>query len=148
VSQAVIGVTLENAQEFKRQLSRLSAEAREEVVVKAALAGAEPFRAAAVARAPVLKVPDPRRQAGNLKSKVSLWLQKKEPGMAQVQVGINRRDLRVGRWAVFYAGWVEFGTRFMDAIPFLRPAYDSEWRRAADITIGTFQTWLKRWGAQ
>ncbi len=148
MSTEVIGVELEGVAELRRVLRGMSAEAQEQAVKAAAMAGAEPIRAAAAANAPVLKAPDPRRRAGNLKSKVTSWLSSLKPGAATVQVGINRRDLRVGVLAAFYAPWVEFGTKFMAAIPFLRQAFDAHYQEAGRRSIQVFEDFLAKWGAE
>lgn len=143
----VVGVSLQGAAEFKAKLAQMTEEARGEVVEKAAMDGAAPILWEAVRRAPVLKEPDPRRIAGNLATKIDRMLLKKEPGKVTVGVGIGKRAMRDKVWGVFYVLWVEFGTRFMDALPFLRPAYDAKKDEAAATTIGTFQTWLGKFAS-
>lgn len=139
----VIGVSLENAAEFKAKLARMSEEARGRVVEDAALAGAQEFLSAAKANAPVLKKDDPRRVRGNLRDKISKMVLKRKPGRVTVGVGIGKRDMRAKVNGAFYAMMVEYGTRFMAAIPFLRPAFDTRKDAAGKTTIGVFSVWVE-----
>lgn len=148
MSVKVIGAQLEGVGELRRVFRGMTAEAQSTTVQAAARAGAEPIRAAAVARAPILKAPDPRRVAGNLKSKITAWADKVAPGVVTWNIGVSRRDKRVGVLAAFYAGWVEYGTRKMAAMPYLRPAFDASTRAAADRAFAEFRRMLASWGAE
>ncbi len=147
MARAVVGVSFQNAAEFKAQLAVMTEQARQEVAEQAALAGAEQFLAAAKANAPVLKKDDPRRVRGNLRDKIAKMVLSRKPGVVTVGVGIGKEDMRAKVNGAFYALMVEYGTRFMAAIPFLRPAFDVKKDAAAQDTIGSFKGWLRVWGA-
>lgn len=148
MSASVIAMQLEGVEELRRVLRGMGAEAQSTAVQEAARAGAEPIRAAAVANAPVLKAADPRRVAGNLKSKITAWEQTVKPGVVTWHIGVSRKDKRVGLLAAFYAGWVEYGTKAMAAIPFLRPAFDSKTKEAGERSFAAFRRFLARWGGE
>lgn len=131
-----------NGAEFKAKLAQMTAEARTEVVKQAALDGAEEFYQTMRSNAPVLQKDDPRRTRGNLRDKISKMLLKSSEGIATVGVGIGKQDMRKKSGGAFYALWVEYGTKFMAAMPFMRPAFDSKKDQAARRTIGTFTAWL------
>lgn len=143
---STIYARFEGADELKAVLKRMGDEARETLVDEVAMAGAQEILPEAIARAPVLKESDPRRVAGNLKAKISAWLLKKKPGEATAAVGISRRDMRVGILAAFYASWVEFGTKAMDAIPFLRPAFDAKASAAERAMSDKAAAWAEGYG--
>lgn len=138
----VVGVGVTNAAEFKAKLAAMAKEARTEVVEAAALNGAEEFVAAAQANAPLLKADDPRRVRGNLRMKIKKFLLKKKDGSVTVGVGIDKKGMRDKLLGAFYALWVEYGTRFMAPIPYLRPAFDAKHQAAGRRAIGTFEAWL------
>ncbi len=148
MSTLVIGAQLEGLDELKRKFAAMSAEARTTAVQEAAAAGAEPIRVAAQANAPILKENDPRRVAGNLRSKITAWAQSIAPGVVTWNIGVSSRDKRVGLLAAFYAGWVEYGTKLMEAIPYLRPAFDAKVKEAADRSRAVFEAFVARWGGE
>ena len=136
-------VSFEGAAELKAKLRDMTDEAREDLVRDVALAGAAEVLPDAIARAPVLQAPDPRRVVGNLKSKVRSFLLKVSPGQASAGVGISRGDMRKGRAAAFYASWVEYGTAKMRALPFLRPAFDARKGAAEAAMTDKVRRWLE-----
>lgn len=148
MSTQVIGCQLEGVEDLRRVFRGMTEEAQTTAVQEAARAGAEPIRAAIAARAPILKAPDPRRVAGNLKSKITAWAQSVSAGVVTWNIGVSSRDKRVGLLAAFYAGFVEFGTRLMEAIPFVRPGFDSSYKAAAARSLEVFDAFLARWGGE
>jgi len=143
VAFQIVGVSLQNAAEFKAKLARMGAESRGQIVEDAAVAGGREFLAAAKANAPVLKKDDPRRVRGNLRDKIALMVLKREAGRVTVGVGIGKSDYRAKVNGAFYALMVEYGTRFMEALPFLRPAFDARKDAAGKVTIGAFAVWVE-----
>lgn len=139
---STVYATFEGADQLKAVLRRIADESRDELVSEVAMEGAREVLPEAISRAPVLKDSDPRRIVGNLKAKISAFMLKVIPGQATAVVGIGRRDMRVGNNAAFYASWVEFGTKKMAAIPFLRPAFDAR-KDAAEKRMTDFVVkWL------
>lgn len=137
-------VTFEGAEELKGVLRTMTDEARGDLVRDVAMAGAAEVLPDVIARAPVLKESDPRRVVGNLKSKIHAFMIKQKPNQATFGVGLSSADMHRGALAVFYASWVEYGTRFMAAIPFLRPAFDARKAAAEAAMTAKVRAWLDR----
>jgi HK97 gp10 family phage protein len=138
-----IAVNMDGVQELRDKLKRMAEESRGEILREAAEDGASEFLGAARANAPVLKRPDPRRVVGNLRDRIKLFVLKRQPGRVAVGVGLGRSDIRAKINGAFYALWVEYGTAKMDAMPFLRPAFDSRSSAASSRTIAKFREWVE-----
>jgi HK97 gp10 family phage protein len=141
MSVQVVGLSLQNAQECKDKLSRLSRDAAGDIVAQAAMQGAQEILEAAQSNAPVLKKNDPRRAVGNLKSKIKAFFIGSKPGRASVGVGVMTRDMRA-KTGPFYAAFVELGTAKDEPQPYLRPAFDSRKDSAAARCMAYFKAWL------
>lgn len=107
---------IEGLAAFKDRLENLSQSMQKTILTKAARAGGEVIRREAERRAPRLKVPDPRRTPGLLAKSEMLKVVKRSAGRAVVTIGPS-----TDAW---YARFVEFGTMYQKAQPFLRPALD------------------------
>lgn len=96
--------------EFKVKLRELSANMERKVVRAGAMAAANVFKKAAVANAPVLKVPRKHRVAGTLRRSIFAGRSKSrsKPGTELIVVGVRqgRKAAKSGRDA-YYWRWVE-----------------------------------------
>ncbi len=111
-------MVVEGGEALSARLKALSKGIDVDLAEEAMLEAAEPMRAEASGNAPV--------RTGLLAGDISLAVQAQEPGAATVALRIAK---------AFYWRFVEFGTRFRPAHPFIRPAYDTQ----KDATV-------KRWG--
>ncbi len=104
--------------ELAATFRRLGAATQGRMLINALEAGALPVQNDAKRRCPV--------DTGNLRRSIHTGNQQSGGTTASVEVGTD----------VEYAGYVEFGTRFMPAQPYLRPALESQrpdaLREAAD----------------
>lgn len=115
--------------EIASALSSLSKRANRQVTTDALMAGAEPIRKAAAARAP-RRSPSPD-MADNM---VAAPIKIRQGETAAVAIGPARR---------FYYGLIqELGSVFHGPQPFLRPAYDGNISKALTIVAAAFWTGL------
>lgn len=113
----------------------------------ALLSGAMLIRDDARSRAPVLRIPDPRRRAGTLRRMIRAARIRPREHSASVIVGVRKPTrAAVARYKrtkgasaannpddAFYWFFQEFGTSKMSARPFLRPAFEGKKFAAADL---------------
>lgn len=103
-------MVVEGGEELRAQLEQVSKAMGPELAQLAMLEACDPMRAKAVELAPMRR--------GVLKANIVLDPGKLEPGAATVGITVRKK--------AFYWRFVELGTRFMQAQPFMRPAYDQE----------------------
>lgn len=60
---------------------------------------------------------------GHLRRNIKIRLAKTSKGEAKGYVYVS--------WKAFYGRFLEYGTKHMSAKPFLRPAFDGQWQKAA-----------------
>lgn len=127
-------------EELKRNLATLSLRVGGEITTRALLAGGKPIQMDAKRRAPLLKAPVPTRQRGALRSGIVSYAKRWNHVVVRVR---SRTYIFGGKWKKG-AGWagnpnywwlVEFGTSKMSAIPFLRPAFESQKYAALNAII-------------
>lgn len=99
-------VIVKGVPEAKAQLARLSDALAGQVLLKSVVAGALIVQNSAKRKAPY--------KTGNLRRSIHIEPRVSNRGMAAVEVGTN----------VEYGHYLEFGTRYMAARPYLRPALD------------------------
>lgn len=144
-------IKVHGLQELSQTLMKLPAELEKRVIMGALRAAGQTIRKEAMARAPVLQEPDPRRRAGTLRKSISV---RRVKGKVAVYVGVF--GLSGKRMAAFKAGggtkgannpddpyywkWVEYGTKKMAARPFLRPAFEAKKFEA----IRLFEAYMKK----
>jgi HK97 gp10 family phage protein len=104
-------MTFTGDKQLQRRLDALSKEARQEALVKAVMAGAEPVRARTAQLAP-------KGKTGKLRKNIIKVVTKKTD--RDVEVGVGWGD------EAWYGLFPELGTRQHSAKPFLRPAFDAE----------------------
>ena len=144
-------IKVHGLQELSQTLMKLPAELEKRVIMGALRAAGQTIRKEAMARAPILQEPDPRRRAGTLRKSISV---RRVKGKVAVYVGVF--GLSGKRMAAFKAGggtkgannpddpyywkWVEYGTKKMAARPFLRPAFEAKKFEA----IRLFEAYMKK----
>ena len=144
-------IKVHGLQELSQTLMKLPAELEKRVIMGALRAAGQTIRKEAMARAPILQEPDPRRRAGTLRKSISV---RRVKGKVAVYVGVF--GLSGKRMAEFKAGggkkgannpddpyywkWVEYGTKKMAARPFLRPAFEAKKFEA----IRLFEAYMKK----
>ena len=144
-------IKVHGLQELSQTLMKLPAELEKRVIMGALRAAGQTIRKEAMARAPILQEPDPRRRAGTLLKSISV---RRVKGKVAVYVGVF--GLSGKRMAAFKAGggtkgannpddpyywkWVEYGTKKMAARPFLRPAFEAKKFEA----IRLFEAYMKK----
>ncbi len=153
MSYQIASAGIINAREFKEKLRKMSDDVQGQILHDAAIAGAEQFLAPIRARAAVLKIPDPRRIPGLMKSLIKSWVSLQKVGRIVVSAGIDLRELmkimppkkRVKGDApdFLYPLYTEYGTGKEPAQPFFRPGFDSSKDAAANATISVFKTGLE-----
>ena len=130
-------VKVHGLQELSQTLMKLPAELEKRVIMGALRAAGQTIRKDAMARAPILEKPDPRRRAGTLRKNISV---RRVKGKTAVYVGVfgaSRKKIAAFKAAgggkgannpddPYYWKWVEFGTKKMAARPFLRPAFEAQ----------------------
>ena len=101
---------IKGLRELDRELRKLSRKAQRQTVTRALREAAKPMLAEARAKAPV-------GSTGKLKRGIVIRAVPRLPkGNFGVMVGVKKE--------VFYARFLEFGTRRMAPKPFLRPSYE------------------------
>lgn len=129
---------VEGLRELRQTLSQLPAEIkRDKIVVDSLKVGARLIQGEAKRLAPVLREPTPLREAGALRSGITLQVSKEEDLTVAVRVrtrgyifapGLDSNRNRSGSHRSGnpnYWWLVEFGTSKMAAQPFMRPAFES-----------------------
>lgn len=114
--------TIEGFDKVFKRLKELEPKVAKKVLRQALRAGAKIIQTRAKANAPVL--------TGQTKKAIKIRAGKRSRGSVGVNVSIGARDY-VGDQ--FYAAFHEYGTSKMQARPFMRPAYDSEKEKAAEV---------------
>lgn len=117
-------LVVEGGEELRDRLKAIAKGIDVDLAEEAMLEAADPMRQRAVEGAP--------RRRGVLAEHILLGAAAQEPGAATVGINIDKK--------AFYWHFVEWGTRFMAAIPFLRPAYDAE----KDATVTRFGNRLRQ----
>lgn len=113
-------MTLKGATELRMRLRAMSNDVQREHLEEAALFGAQPVVETAKALAPILEQPHKDRIPGALKASIMAKLRpRRDPTYALIAIGPVKQGSTLD---AFYARWVEFGTRYIAAQPFLRPA--------------------------
>ena len=144
-------VKVHGLQELSQTLMKLPAELEKRVIMGALRAAAQTIRKEAIVRAPVLQIPDPRRRAGTLKKNISVRRVKGETAVYVGVFGASRKKIAAfkasggGKGAnnpddPYYWRWVEFGTKFQPARPFLRPAFEAKKYEA----LRKFEEYMKK----
>jgi HK97 gp10 family phage protein len=142
----VAEVQVKGLDDLKRAVEELTADLRRKVVIGALRDAARPIVAAARANAPILRTPDARRTAGLVRRNIATFTSKRfkgQGGVIGVYISVRKnkgRRIKGTRVRVkalqsdpFYWKFLELGTRFMPAMPFLRPAAEAGWQGAIDI---------------
>jgi len=144
-------VSIEGLNELRIALRRLPEELQKNELAKAVRKGAQTTQADAVARAPFLMKPDPRRKSGLLKSAIKATAGRRNGNvgsafvyvrmLAKSQISKFKKAMAKAGKRVkgaanpddpFYWRFVEFGTSKMAAKPFLRPAFEHTKMQAAE----------------
>jgi HK97 gp10 family phage protein len=120
-------MVVEGGEELRAKLMALAKGIDVDLAEEAMLEAGDPMRARAAGLAPRAAGPGHGKGGKHLADNIILGAQKQEPGAANVAVGPSKD--------VWYGLFWEFGTRWIAAHPFLRPAFDVE-------EAGT----VKRWG--
>ncbi len=110
---------LQGGDELIEKLKKLDYAVRGQIISTAVMAGANLVRASAEQKAPV--------HMGRLKRNIIAELQQQESFLTSFVVGPAA--------TAWYGRFPEFGTRFMAARPFLRPAFDEQ-KQAVKKVIG------------
>ncbi|HEY8766045.1 MAG TPA: HK97-gp10 family putative phage morphogenesis protein [Dehalococcoidia bacterium] len=109
MSGPIVSMTVSGGPELAAKLARLGEAVSSQVMANALLAGALVIEASAKEKAPVL--------TGNLRRSIGVAVaQTLDTGSLYADIGTD----------VEYAPYQEFGTRFMAAQPYLRPAFDEK----------------------
>lgn len=121
-------VEVKGLKELDEFLKQLPEQIQRRALQQATLAGARVIRDSAAGRAPMRYFPPGPMKAykssskyrlpGFLRASVKVWRLKKD-AKGTVSYAVGARGL------AFYGRFVEFGTRFVGARPFLRPALDA-----------------------
>lgn len=122
---------IQGLDDAKRVFQQLPVDLARKVLRGAMLDGAEVIRREAQSRAPVRAEAGAKRLSGR-KGRLPGFL--KASILKRARARPRRRDLTVSvGWSkeAFYGRFIEFGTRFMAARPFLRPAFDAKGAEAA-----------------
>lgn len=143
-------VTVQGLDHLKSQLTALTRTLRRRVLRNALAAGAREVRTEARRLAPVLTVGQarrvPYRTPGTVRRAISVRTSKRDTRAGNVGVFVNVRPAKSALRGAkkptdpFYWRFLEFGTRFMRARPFLQPAAD---KLPQALTV--FQSELARW---
>lgn len=149
---AVEGVQVQGLDEFKRKAAEIPKSLRRSVLRKALAAGAREVRDTARRNAPVLSLRAalraPYRKRGTVRKAISVRTSKAARRAGDVGVFVNvkpaKKGLRGAKSKVdpFYWRWLEFGTKFMTARPFLQRGAD-KLPRALQIFEEQIATWFK-----
>ena len=137
--------------ELHATLMKLPKELEKRVIMGALRSAGQVIRKEAMARAPILQEPDPRRRAGTIRKNISV---RRVKGKIAVYVGVfnaSRKSIAAYKAAggkkgsdnpddPFYWAWVEFGTKKKGAQPFLRPAFEAKKFEA----IRNFEAYMKK----
>lgn len=131
---AVEGVQVRGLEEFKRKAAEIPRAMRAKVLRDALRAGAREVRDTAKRNAPVLSLRSsmqtPYRKPGTVKRAISVRTSKAARRAGDVGVFVNVRPAKRGARGArskddpFYWRFLEFGTKFMRARPFLRRGAD------------------------
>lgn len=113
------GAKVLGIEELVRRLEAIDRNTRGVLLERAALAGAEPIRKSAEAKAP--------RRRGVLAAGIGTEVVKRSTRGVTVRIGFRKED--------FYGMFQELGTRNHAAQPFLRPAIDEQ-KEAAIVEVG------------
>ncbi|MGL4640670.1 MAG: HK97-gp10 family putative phage morphogenesis protein [Shewanella sp.] len=128
---------VEGLKELDAALSNLKSEVANKVIFRAALTGAKVIQKEAQARAPVGTKPHKLGkngetvQPGNLKRSIVTRRVKKTTFDARYDVDIRKSKRR----GAFYGRFLEYGTKFMAAQPFMRPALSVAGESAKNAAI-------------
>ena len=131
---AVEGVQVRGLEEFKRKAAEIPRAMRAKVLRDALRAGAREVRDTAKRNAPVLSLRSsmqtPYRKPGTVKRAISVRTSKAARRAGDVGVFVNVRPAKRGARGArskddpFYWRFLEFGTKFMRARPFLQRGAD------------------------
>ena len=111
-------LVVEGGEALRDRLKALGKGIDVDLAEEAMLEAADPMRQRAAGLAPRAAGAGHGKGGKHLADNIILGVQAQEPGAANVAVGMHK-DVWYGRFA-------ELGTRFKAAIPFLRPAFDTE----------------------
>lgn len=120
----MITVRIEGAAEIQKVLDTLPKRIQGKVMVAALRAGGNEIRKDAKARVPIRSEPGPKPlKKGSRRGRLPGFLRasiivRKVPGADMIEVGSSKR--------AWYGRLLEFGTRYMSARPWLRPAFDEK----------------------
>lgn len=139
-----VSIEIKGLKELQKALEQLPKEIQARPLRSAVSAGAKVIMDEAIARAP-------EGDTGNLKDSIYRYRSRKQSatGKETFLVGVRkgkgtygdtRRNRRLGivgkkyitQGKAFYWRFIEFGTRFIQAKPFMRPAYESKKLEAAE----------------
>ena len=141
-------VEVQGLRELNAALRQLPQKVEKRVLDAALKAGAAPIAADASRRAPVLQEPDPRRKPGTVRDAVKATSRRETEGHSALVV-VKPRRLTRAQISLFkaksgqsgannpedpwYWWFIEFGTRFQAARPFLRPAFEARKNEAVRL---------------
>lgn len=141
MSRSFVGINIQGIDELKAKLSQMSDESRSDLIDGWAKEGADVILTEAQSLAPILQIPDPRRIAGMLRDWIrSIKSRSSKPGKVMYRIGIP------GSFPFkapdFYPAYVEYGTKTMEAQPYMRPAFDAKQEEAINVIAARAQAWL------
>lgn len=142
MARSLVGINIEGVEELKKKLARMSDESRSGLIDSWCQGGAFIILQAAQRLAPVLQAADPRRTPGLLRDWLrSIKSRSSKPGNVTYRVGVP------GAFPFkdpdFYPAYAEYGTKTMEAQPYLRPAFDGHQAEARDYVANQADVWLK-----
>jgi HK97 gp10 family phage protein len=114
-------VTITGTRDLDAKMKRIDDALKSQALANATLAGALVIEGAAKAKAPV--------RTGTLRRSIHSAIETSSPTIATALVGTD----------LIYAPFVEYGTRFMSAQPYLRPALDEKRAAAQDVIRDAFK---------
>ncbi len=150
-------VKLDGVDDLKVAMATAAKHIRTKAVRAALRSAARVIQADAKARAPVLVVPTPYRKTGTVKGRITVRASKTARRDGNEGVYINVRPLRgvaqvkkFGKAGAknpndpFYWRFLEFGTRKMQAKPFLRPAAEAKGNEAISVFMRSVVPQIER----
>src|SRR5262245_22663248 len=111
-------VTIKGLDALRRNIDKVGAQTETVIIERAVILGSEVLQGSMSMRAPV--------RTGRLAGAIEVEVQRRvRRGAVVTRIGPSREG--------FYAKFIEFGTRFMAAQPFMRPAIDEDGPRAVTL---------------
>lgn len=135
----------EGAKELQRKLKKLESKQQKRVMRKSVKEGSKLVVDAAKLNAK--RIDDPHTRDAIYKNIKAKKMKKRdaqrEHGDMGYQIGVNVSETAKGG-DTFYYGFVELGTRYMQAEPYLRPALENNWRQVMDVVAKKMKQEIER----